>query len=83
MELAQVPEPVVAAQPTVTAETVQIPVQHTEAPARVNFHTALAGRQIQITLRDVDETRLLVRLETLLQRFPVVEEPKESAPKEG
>jgi hypothetical protein len=55
----------------------------TEAPASVNFHTTLAGRQVQITLRDTDETRLLARLETLLQRFPVVEEPKESAQKEG
>src|SRR5215471_18035525 len=54
-----------------------------EAPASVNFHTTIAGRQIQITLRDTDETRLLARLETLLQRFPVVEEPKESAQKEG
>src|SRR5262249_15785672 len=54
-----------------------------EAPASVNFHTTIAGRQIQITLRDTDETRLLARLETLLQRFPVVEEPKESVQKEG
>src|SRR5438876_2812878 len=80
---AQEQEPVVAAQPTATAETAQVPVQHTEAPASVNFHTTLAGRQVQITLRDTDETRLLARLETLLQRFPVVEEPKESVQKEG
>src|SRR5712671_1858471 len=83
MELVQVPEPVVEAQPAVTAETVQVPVQHTEAPASVNFHTTLAGRQVQITLRDTDETRLLARLETLLQRFPVVEEPREQVQKEG
>jgi hypothetical protein len=83
MELVHVQEPAVATQPAVTAETVQAPVQHTEAPASVNFHTTLAGRQVQITLRDTDETRLLARLETLLQRFPVVEEPKESAQKEG
>ena len=82
MELVHVQEPVVAAQPA-PAETTQVPVQHTEAPASVNFHTTLAGRQIQITLRDTDETRLLVRLETLLQRFPVVEEPKEPAQQEG
>jgi len=81
-ELVHAQEPVEAAQPTVTAETVQVPVQHTEAPASVNFHTTLAGRQVQITLRDTDETRLLARLETLLQRFPVVEEPRESAQKE-
>ena len=48
MELVQAQEPVVAAQSTVPAETVQVPVQHTEAPASVNFHTTLAGRQIQI-----------------------------------
>ncbi len=83
MELVHLQEPVVEAQPAVTAETVQVPVQHTEAPASVNFHTTLAGRQVQITLRDTDETRLLARLETLLQRFPVVEEPKESAQQEG
>jgi hypothetical protein len=83
MVQAQEQEPVVAAQPTVTAETVQVPVQHTEAPASVNFHTTIAGRQIQITLRDTDETRLLARLETLLQKFPVVEESRESAQKEG
>jgi hypothetical protein len=83
MELVQAQEPVVAAQPAATAETVHVPVQHTEAPASVNFHTTLAGRQIQITLRDTDETRLLARLEALLQRFPVVEEPKEHAQKEG
>src|SRR5215468_551457 len=83
MELVQAQAPVVAAQPTVTAETVQSPVQHTEAPASVNFHTTIAGRQVQITLRDTDETRLLARLETLLQRFPVVEEPKEPTQQEG
>src|SRR6266446_10251845 len=82
MELVQGQEPVIEAQPAVTAETAQVPVQHTEAPASVNFHTTLAGRQVQITLRDTDETRLLARLETLLQRFPVVEEPREHAQKE-
>jgi hypothetical protein len=82
MELVQGQEPVVAAQP-VPAETVQVPVQHTEAPASLNFLTVIASRQVQITLRDTDETRLLARLETLLQRFPVVEEPKESTQKEG
>src|SRR5215467_2421517 len=54
-----------------------------EAPASANCYVTLAGRQIQLTLRDQDEQRLLQRLETLLQRFPVVEEPKEPAQKEG
>src|SRR4030095_12254452 len=83
MVQAQEQEPVVEVQPAVTAETVQGLVQHTEAPASVNFHTTLAGRQVQITLRDTDETRLLGRLETLLQRFSVVAEPKEPAQQEG
>ena len=65
--------------PVATPATPALP----EAPASVNFHTTIAGRQIQITLRDTDETRLLARLETLLQRFPVVEEPKEHVQKEG
>src|SRR5262249_24745026 len=56
-----------------TEDPVAPPVQETvatpilplpEAPASVNFHTTIAGRQIQITLRDIDETRLLARLET-------------------
>lgn len=66
-------------EPVATPATPALP----EAPASVNFHTTIAGRQVQITLRDTDETRLLARLETLLQQFPVVEEPKESAQKEG
>src|SRR5215470_16655252 len=83
MELVQAQEPIVAAQPAAPAETVQVPVQHTEAPASVNFHTTLAGRQIQINLRDTDETRLLARLETLLLRFSVIEDHNEPAQKEG
>src|SRR5215813_11654315 len=67
---------------TPVPETVATPALP-EAPASVNFHTNIAGRQIQITLRDTDEIKLLARLETLLQRFPVIEEPKESTQKEG
>jgi hypothetical protein len=47
-----------------------------EAPASVNVHIMLAGRQVQVTLRDSDEQRLLARLEKLLQRFPVAEDTK-------
>jgi hypothetical protein len=54
-----------------------------EAPASVNFHTNIAGREVQITLRNTDETKLLAPLETLLQRFPVVAEPKEYVQQEG
>jgi hypothetical protein len=55
-----------------------------EAPASVNVHVTLAGRRVQVTLRDSDEQRLLARLEALLQRFPAEEEPAgEQAPPEG
>jgi hypothetical protein len=55
-----------------------------EAPASVNVHLELAGRQVQLTLRDLDETRLLARLDAILQRFPLVVTPtSEWAPAEG
>ena len=55
-----------------------------EAPASANVHVTLAGRKVQVTLRDSDEQRLLARLEALLQRFPAEEEPEgEQAQPEG
>jgi hypothetical protein len=41
-----------------------------EAPASVNVRLMLAGREVQVTLRDADEDRLLERLRRLLERFP-------------
>jgi len=43
-----------------------------EAPASVNCHIMVEGRQVQITLRDTDEQRLLERLATVLRQYPVV-----------
>jgi len=51
-----------------------------EAPASVNVHVELAGRQVQLTLRDSDEGRLLQRLEAVLQRFPVAAKPVDTTP---
>src|SRR5262245_15823835 len=48
-----------------------IAVSLPEAPASVNVHVMLHGRQVQVTLRDSDEHHLLERLERLLQHFPV------------
>jgi hypothetical protein len=42
-----------------------------EAPASVNVHLIISGRQVQLTLRDNDEGHLLARLEAVLQRFPL------------
>ena len=55
------------AQPSLAVPSMPLP----EAPASVNVHVELAGRQMQLTLRDSDEGRLLQRLEAVLQRFPV------------
>ena len=53
-----------------------------EAPASCNVYVTLAGRKVQVTLRDSDEQRLLARLEALLKRFPAEDEP-EQVPAEG
>jgi hypothetical protein len=56
------------------------PVAHThsEAPASCNTYIDIAGRKVQLTLRDDDEERLLQRLEKLLSRFPVpAQEPEQ------
>jgi hypothetical protein len=42
-----------------------------EAPASVNVHLTIGGRQVQLTLRDTDETRVLQRLQRILERYPV------------
>jgi hypothetical protein len=47
-----------------------------EAPASVNCHIMLGGRQVQLTLRDTDEQRLLARLAAVLQHYPTVPAPQ-------
>lgn len=51
-----------------------------EAPASANCHVTIAGRQVQVTLRDTDETRLLARLTTLLAQYPVEQTATTSGP---
>ena len=46
-----------------------------EAPASANCHITMEGRQVQVTLRDTDETRLLARMATLLQQYPMAQPP--------
>jgi len=64
-----------ASQPTPPQPT---PAPLPEAPASVNVHLELAGRQVQLTLRDSDEGRLLARLDAVLQRFPLVVTPSDT-----
>jgi hypothetical protein len=51
-----------------------------EAPASVNCHLTIAGRQVQLTLRDSDEGRLLQRLAAVLAQYPA---PQPPAPTQG
>jgi hypothetical protein len=60
-----------------------VATQLPEAPCSANCYVTLAGRKIQMTLRDSDEQRLLARLETLLQRFPAEDETEPTTPPEG
>jgi hypothetical protein len=52
----------------------------TEAPASVNTYLHLDGHQVQLTLRDSDETRLLSRLHAILAQFPVNPPPPVELP---
>ena len=60
--------------PSAAAEKPWLP----EVPASINVHLELAGRQVQLTLRDSDEGRLLARLDAVLQRFPLVVKPADT-----
>jgi hypothetical protein len=50
-----------------------------EAPASANVRVTIAGREVQVTLRDTSEERLLVRLQAVLEHFPVPEVPRAPA----
>jgi hypothetical protein len=54
-----------------------------EAPASANVRVTIAGREVQITLRDTSEARLLARLQTVLTRFPVPEKSTAADQREG
>jgi hypothetical protein len=60
------------------ADTPAMPLP--EAPASANVYVTLAGRKVQVTLRDTDEGRLLHRLDALLTRFPVEGEAAQEPP---
>ena len=54
-----------------------------EAPCSVNCHIMIAGRQVQLTLRDTDEGRLLERLGAVLALYPVPQPPTRGQPSQG
>ena len=53
-----------------------------EAPASVNVRLQMDGREVQLTLRDTDETRLLQRLQAVLAQYPAPQ-PAPQAPAQG
>jgi len=53
-----------------------------EAPASLNFRAMIGGYETQITLRDVDESALLARMQALLKRPDLKPVPK-PAPRQG
>ena len=63
--------------PVYTPETVALVAQEAlalpEAPASVNVRLLIAGRDVQLTLRDTDEARLLTRLHAVLAQYPGTE----------
>jgi len=61
------------------SEPIVVSVPLPEAKASANVYVTIAGRKVQLTLRDHDEDSLLSRMEKLLSRFPS-EEELESAP---
>jgi hypothetical protein len=54
-----------------------------EAPASANCHITIAGRQVQLTLRDRDESRLLERLAVVLEKYPVPQAAAQRGPTPG
>ncbi len=66
--------------PSQPAQPQPTPAPLPEAPASVNVHLTVSGRQVQLTLRDSDESRLLARLDAVLQRFPVDATPADTTP---
>jgi hypothetical protein len=60
--------------------TAPVAIPLPEAPASANVYVTLAGRKVQMTLRDSDEQHLLARLEALLKRFPAEDEAEQEPP---
>ena len=57
----------------------EAPAPLPEAPASVNVRLQMDGREVQLTLRDTNEGRLLQRLAAMLQQYPLPQ-PAPQAP---
>lgn len=66
--------------PLTLAQALRTTPKHSEAPASINAHIVLAGVTCQLTLRDVDEWRLLDRMEAVLLKLRDTGAPAPSDP---
>jgi hypothetical protein len=48
-----------------------------EAASSINLYITMHGYKAQLTLRDMDETRLIARMEAILKRFPAPPPPQD------
>jgi hypothetical protein len=69
--------------PMETSRPADAPQGLGEAPASINVRITIQGRECQLTLRDTSEERLLARLQTVLERYPVTEQPARSPQEQG
>jgi hypothetical protein len=58
-----------------TSDTQETTLEQAVLPASATVHLELGGHQVQLTLHDTDETRLLARMEALLQQYPYTATP--------
>jgi hypothetical protein len=63
----------------IESESIAVPAPLPEARSSANVSVTIAGRKVQLTLRDHDEENLLSRMEKLLSRFPSEEEPESAS----
>jgi hypothetical protein len=54
-----------------------------EAPASCNVSVLISGRNVQVTLRDTNEQRMLERLAAVLKAYPAPQATQSPAPSQG
>jgi hypothetical protein len=67
-------------EPEESAAPVPCPAPLPEAPCSCNVYVSISGHKVQVTLRDHDEQRMLTRLQTILERYPVPQAPASAQP---
>jgi hypothetical protein len=58
-----------------TSDTQETTPEQAVLPVSATVHLELGGHQVQLTLHDTDEMRVLARMEALLQQYPQTATP--------